>query len=265
MPYLSPPGRAPALAPAPAPASSPLGASCRGLGPASWAPTFCPGSGAAGRTDARCRRCRSAGTALALRRRAAPPTACSPGARARRLSYRRSHPPGEGSWSLNSSPPTGRRSLLSPAPSPPAPAAGPGVGFGQFAPAPSPDPPSEGASEAGWAPRRSAAHLLPRRGGGSSWAGGLSHDGGGGRGRRGGEGRDPAVRARLRTARGWGDSQRRAQKGTKMKPTGQPSGVRKRSRSLQPLSAVWCLPRPPAPAPTPATDFTSSLPVPPQP
>lgn len=167
---------------------------------------------------------------------------------------------GRGAESLNSSPPTGRPQPSSPPP-PPHPLQLPrGVGFARPVPTPSLDPPSEGASEAGQAPQPRATDLLPRPRGGSSGAGGLGHDGGAERGLGGGEWRDPAARARLRTAWGWGGSQRRARKGTKMKPPGQPSGVRERSCCWQPVSAVWCLP-----LHTPATDFTSGLPAPPQP
>lgn len=87
VPYLSPRARAPA--------SSPLGASCRGLGPSSWPLTFCPGSGAvapprgAGGRDRR----------SSPRPHAAPPPPPPPAAPVPSAapSYRRSHPPGEGS------------------------------------------------------------------------------------------------------------------------------------------------------------------------
>lgn len=104
MPYLSPPVRAPA------PASFPLGASCRGLGPSSWTPTFCPGSQAVGRT-------RGAGGRDGLPSPLArcAPAACSPSARARRLSYRAVTPSGGGEQSALTLP------LPRPPPSPPLP------------------------------------------------------------------------------------------------------------------------------------------------
>lgn len=77
VPYLFPRDQVPA------PAFFPLGASCRGRGPSSWAPTCCPRSWAEGRPRI---------SAAALR-----PRRLQPQCRARRLSYRRSHPPGEGS------------------------------------------------------------------------------------------------------------------------------------------------------------------------
>lgn len=86
VPYLSPQVRAPA------PASSPLGASCLGLGPSSWTPTFCPGPR---RWDAR--EAREAGAASALRRRAAPPQPAAPVPERGAFLIGRSHPPGEGS------------------------------------------------------------------------------------------------------------------------------------------------------------------------
>lgn len=76
VPYLFPQDQAPA------PASSPLGASCRGRGPSSWAPTCCPR--VPGGRD-------GLGYPLPL-----APAACSPSAGARRLSYRAVTPSGGG-------------------------------------------------------------------------------------------------------------------------------------------------------------------------
>lgn len=111
-PYLSPRGRAPA--PAPAPASSPLGASCRGLGPSSWTPTFCPGSGAVGQTrGAEGRRLEPPLLSTAKLRPPLPAApvpergACLIGGHTLR---------GRGAASLNSSPPTGRPQPSSPLP-----------------------------------------------------------------------------------------------------------------------------------------------------
>ena len=219
MPYLSPRVRAPA------PASFPLGASCRGLGPSSWTPTFCPGSQAVGPT-------RGAGGRDGLRSPLArcAPAACSPSARARRLSYRAVTPSGGGE----------QPALTLPLPRPPSSpppypcrlrgAAEGGAGGPGLSPGP---PPGAHRGTQDRCPNR--ALQLSSLETGLSWAGGRAMIGEGGS-------RDPPARARLRTAWGWGESESRAQEGTKMKPTGHPQWGRTRALDSCSVSPPPCGP-----------------------
>lgn len=125
------------------------------------------------------------------------PAACSPGARARRLSYRAVTPSGGGEQPALTLP------LPRPPPSPPLPTPAGCLG-GCRRRARALDPLLRPPSRAGSVPRGSATDLVPGEGAWLGW--GPSHDGGGGS-------TEPPARARLRTALGWGDSQS-SQEGT---------------------------------------------------
>lgn len=100
-------------------------------------------------------------------------------------------------------------------------------------------PPSSGPlSDRGRSGALTECHRPPHRRRGWSWAGGLSPDSGAGS-------RDPAARARLRTAGGWGDSERRAQEGTKTNEAHWPAQWgRTHSCSLLSVSTASCPPLP---------------------